>query len=96
MNLGGKERVLKMIQVLDVMQLPPPRKHCVHQMMMDDRRLVINQIANAISISNERVENILNKEHDMTNISILLVLRFLADHQKRKCLVISRENPTFF
>ena len=34
----------------------------VHQMVIDDRRLTVNEIAEAVAISRERVENILHKE----------------------------------
>ena len=43
----------------------------VHHMVMDDRRLTVNQIANTVGISRERVENILHKELDMSKVSAL-------------------------
>lgn len=41
----------------------------VHHMVIVDRQLTINHIANAISISIERVENVLNNEVDTMNVS---------------------------
>ena len=41
----------------------------VHHMVMDDKRLTVNQIADAIAISRERVENILHQELDMSKVS---------------------------
>lgn len=41
----------------------------VHHMLIAYRRLDRTQIANAISISLERVENILHNEHDMTKVT---------------------------
>ena len=41
----------------------------VHHMVMDDRRLIVNQIPDAIAISRERVENILHQELGMSKVS---------------------------
>ena len=40
----------------------------VNHMVMDDRRLTVNQIANAVGISRERVENILHNELGMSKV----------------------------
>ncbi|XP_014770198.1 uncharacterized protein LOC106869137 [Octopus bimaculoides] len=62
-------------------------------MLMNDRRLTINQIAN-VSIFREEVENILHNELGMTKISAWWVLRFLTPDQKRTRLITSREHLT--
>lgn len=41
----------------------------VHHVMIDDRRLVIYQITNAISISREKVEDIPHKNLGMTKVT---------------------------
>ena len=38
----------------------------VHYMVIDDRRLTVNQIADAVAISRERVENIPHQELGMS------------------------------
>ena len=50
----------------------------VHHIVMNDRRLTVNQIANVVGISREQVENILHKEHDISNVSALSVPRLLT------------------
>lgn len=65
-------------------------------MGMDVRRLTINQIANDISISRERFENIVHIEFGMMKVSALLVPRFLISDQKRTRLSISREDLPLF
>lgn len=42
----------------------------VYHMVMDNRQMTIDQIANSTSISCERVENILHNELGMTNVFI--------------------------
>ncbi|CAI9733412.1 Hypothetical predicted protein [Octopus vulgaris] len=68
----------------------------VHHMVMDDRQLTINQIANAIRISRERVENILHKELGMLKVSARWVPRLLTSDQKDTRLITSRENLALF
>ena len=41
----------------------------IHQMVMNDRRLTISRLAKVISISRERVENILHNELGMSKVS---------------------------
>ena len=50
----------------------------IHQMVMDDKRLTGNHIANVMSISHERVENIVNKKLGMSKVSARWVIRFLT------------------
>ena len=40
----------------------------IHQMVMDDKRLTFNHRANAMSISHERVENILHKKLGVSKV----------------------------
>ena len=47
----------------------------IHQIAINDRRLTVNHIANVMSISRERVENILHKELDMSKVLVQWVLR---------------------
>ncbi|KAL7374618.1 hypothetical protein ABVT39_004094 [Epinephelus coioides] len=64
----------------------------VHHMVMGDRRLTVNQIANAGSISSERLENILHNELGMLKVSTRWVPRPLTPDQKHTRLVMSQEN----
>ena len=41
----------------------------VHRVMIDDRRLTVNQIANTVGITRERVKNILHYELGMSKVS---------------------------
>ena len=41
----------------------------VHHMVMDDRRFTVNQIADAVAISRERVKNILHQKLGMSKVS---------------------------
>ncbi|XP_029643895.1 uncharacterized protein LOC115218284 [Octopus sinensis] len=68
---------------------------CVPYMLMDDRRLIINQIANAISISCKRAENIVHNELVVTRMSSRWVPRILTTDQRTR-LITSRENLTLF
>ncbi|XP_052828213.1 uncharacterized protein LOC128249249 [Octopus bimaculoides] len=70
--------------------------YCVPYMLMDDRRLIINQIANAISISCKRVENTVHNELGVTRMSARWVPRILTIGQKCTRLITSRENLTLF
>ncbi|XP_029639447.1 uncharacterized protein LOC115214391 [Octopus sinensis] len=69
---------------------------CVHPIVMDDERLTINQIANAISICRKNFENILHKELGLTKISVQWVSCLLTSDQKWTRLIISRENLALF
>ena len=61
-------------------------------MVMNDRRLTISHLANVISISRERVENILHNELGMSKVSARWVLRLLTPDQKFSRLVMSEAN----
>uniref|UniRef100_A0A3Q0RHJ7 Mos1 transposase HTH domain-containing protein n=1 Tax=Amphilophus citrinellus TaxID=61819 RepID=A0A3Q0RHJ7_AMPCI len=68
----------------------------VHHMVMDDRRLTVNQIANAVGISQERVGNILHNKTGMSKVSARWVPRHLTPDQKRTRLVTSQVNLALF
>ena len=68
----------------------------VHLMVMDDRRLTVSHIANAIGISHERVENILHKELGMSKVSGRWVPRLLTPDQRHTRLVMSLANLKSF
>ena len=93
LNLCVKERILKMTQGLDVLRLLTPRKSfiSVPHMVMDDRRLTINQIVKPISISRERVENILHYELGMNEVSAWWVPCLLTPDQNHTSLMTSQE-----
>jgi len=55
----------------------------IHDMVMDDRRVKVREIASAVGISNERVHNILHKHLDMKKLSARWVPRLLTLDQKR-------------
>ena len=50
----------------------------VHKAVVDDRRSTVNQTANTIGISRERVENILHNELGMSKVSARWVPRILT------------------
>ena len=54
----------------------------IHQMVMNDRRLTISHLANVISISRERVENILHNELGMSKVSARWVPQLSIPDQK--------------
>ena len=61
-------------------------------MVMDNRRLAVNQIANAVGISRERLENILHNKLGMSKVSARWVPRLLTPYQKYTRLVRSQAN----
>ena len=65
-------------------------------MVMNDRRLTISHLANVISISRERVENILHNELGMSKVSARWVPRLLTSDQKLTRLVMSEANLARF
>ncbi|XP_029641299.1 uncharacterized protein LOC115216242 [Octopus sinensis] len=97
LNLGGEERILKMIQSgrLTIATTGKIIDH-IHTMMMDDRRMSVNQINNTINISHQRVENTLHNNPGMTNVSAGWVLRPLTPNQNRTKLITSWEHLTSF
>ncbi|XP_014772241.1 uncharacterized protein LOC106870622 [Octopus bimaculoides] len=68
----------------------------VHRMVMDDEQMTINQVTNAISISCERVENILNYEVGMRKVSVRWVPRLLTPNQTHTMLITSHKILTLF
>lgn len=54
----------------------------IHDMMMDDRRVKMREIASAVVISNERVHNILHQHLDMKKLPARWVPRLLMIDQK--------------
>jgi [histone H3]-lysine36 N-dimethyltransferase SETMAR len=54
----------------------------VHQMVMSDRRINIDEIAEALKISAERVHHVLHEDLDMSKISARWVPRLLTAEQK--------------
>ena len=68
----------------------------IYQMVMNDRRLTISHLANVISISRERVENILHNELGMSKVSARWVPRLLTPDQKLTRLVMSKANLARF
>ena len=65
-------------------------------MEMNDRQLTISHLANVISISGERVENILHNELGMSKVSARWVPRLLTPDQKLTRLVTSEANLARF
>ncbi|KAL7388121.1 hypothetical protein ABVT39_007546 [Epinephelus coioides] len=65
-------------------------------MVMNDRRLTVNQIANAVSISHERVENILHNKFGVSKVSTQWVPWLLTPDQKHTRLVMLQENFAHF
>jgi len=55
----------------------------IHDMVMDDRRVKVREIASAVGISNERVHNILHQHLSMKKLSARWVPRLLTIDQKR-------------
>ncbi|XP_076059482.1 protein GVQW3-like [Oratosquilla oratoria] len=68
----------------------------IRHMVMDGRRLNVNQIANTSGISRERVENILHKERDISKMSARWVLRLMTSDQKHTRLIMSQANLSLF
>lgn len=81
-----------MTQYLDVLQMSSTKKNIdsVHHMVMNDRRLTINKITNAIRISCESVKHIIHNELAMKRISAWWVLCLLVFDQKPFKLITSR------
>ena len=60
----------------------------VHDMVLDDRRMKVREIAETIGISKERVGYILHEELDMKKLCARWVPRLLTADQKRTRLKI--------
>ena len=68
----------------------------IHQMLTNNRRLTISHLANVISISRERLDNILHNELDMSKVSARWVSRLLTPNQKLTRLVMLEANLATF
>lgn len=68
----------------------------LHRAVMDDRRLTVNQLADTVGISRERVENILHSELGMSKVSARWVPRLLTPDQKLTRLSLSQANLAIF
>lgn len=62
----------------------------VHDMVLDDRRVKVREIGNAIGISNDRVHFILQQELHMKKLSARWVPHLLTVDQKRIRMKISQ------
>lgn len=63
----------------------------VHQMILDDRRIKVREIAAVMNMSKERVCHILNQHLDMRKLSARWVPRLLTLDQKRVRMNISKD-----
>ena len=68
----------------------------IYQMGIDDRHLTVNDIANVMNISCERVENIFNKELSMSKVLARCVPRLSTPDQKLTILVMPEANLAMF
>ena len=68
----------------------------IHQMLINDRRLSISHLVNVISISHERVKNILHIEFGMSKVSARWLPRLLTPDQKLTRLVMLKANLARF
>jgi len=82
-----------MIHVKDVQkgQQQPEIIEQVHDMVLDDRRMKVREIAQTIGISKERVGYILPEELDMKKLCARSVPRLLTADQKRTRMKISEQ-----
>ena len=63
----------------------------VHDMVLDDRRMKVREIAETIGISKERVGYILHEELDMKKLCARWVQHLLTADQKRTCMKIPEQ-----
>jgi transposase len=70
---------------------PPEIIQQVHDMVLDDRRMKVREIAETIGISKERVGYILLEELDMKKLCARWVLRLLTANQKHTSMKISEQ-----
>jgi hypothetical protein len=68
----------------------------IHDMVMDDRRVMVREIASAVGISSERVHNILHQHLNMRKLSARWVLQLLTVDQKQNCVRCSKDNSQLF
>jgi hypothetical protein len=81
---------LKMIRVKDVQKVQQHQKS-LNNMVLDDRRIKVREIAETIGISKEHVGYILHEELDMKKLCARWVPRLLSADQKRTCMKISEQ-----
>ena len=62
----------------------------VHDMVLEDRRVKLREIAEAVGISVERVGHILHKELHMNKLCAIWVPRILTPEQKRNRMTMSQ------
>ena len=65
-------------------------------MVVNDRHLTVNRIADAVAISHEQVESILHQELGMSKMSAWWVPCLLMPAQKHTRLVMSQANLALF
>jgi histone-lysine N-methyltransferase SETMAR len=84
---------LKMIHVKDVQKVQHHQKSLkrVHDMVLDDRRMKVCEIAEIIGISKEHVGYTLHEELDMKKLCARWVLRLLTADQKHSRIKISEQ-----
>lgn len=75
----------------------------IHEMILDDRRMKVRELAHAVGISTERVHHILHEYLDMRKLSARWVPRLLTlDHKRnrmttsKECLAMFNRNPDEF
>ncbi|GBP26227.1 Histone-lysine N-methyltransferase SETMAR [Eumeta japonica] len=75
----------------------------IHEMILDDRRMKVRELAHAVGISTERVCHILHEYLDMRKLSATWVPRLLTlDHKRnrvttsKECLAMFSRNPDEF
>lgn len=68
----------------------------IHDMVMDDRRMKVREIASAVDISSERVHNILHQHLNMRKLFTRWVPRLLTVDQKRNRVRCSKDNLELF
>ncbi|XP_061382621.1 uncharacterized protein LOC133320030 [Danaus plexippus] len=75
----------------------------IHEMTSDDRRMKVRELAHAVGISTERVDDILHEYLDMRRLSNRWVPRLLTfDHKRnrvttsKECLAMFSRNPDEF
>ncbi|GBP09183.1 Putative uncharacterized protein FLJ37770 [Eumeta japonica] len=75
----------------------------IHEMILDDRRMKVRELAHAVGISTERVHHISHEYLDMRKLSARWVPRLLTlDHKRnrvttsKECLAMFSRNPDEF
>jgi len=63
----------------------------VHDILLDDRRIKVREIAETIGISTERIGYILHEELDMKKLCARWVPRLLIANKKCTCMTISEQ-----